>query len=77
MKQVEDMTITVSGIQFWNNENGKGVGAYVDFNESDGVTKIATVPVRLPYELDLTLAQIEELAIATAKGKLLTIINKL
>lgn len=45
------------------------------FYGPDDSTRIISVPVNLPYQLDLTLKQVEELAIATAKGTLKAVAN--
>lgn len=67
MKIVE---IKVSDVVWYENENGKAISASVTLYGPDDYTRIASVPVQLPYQLDLTLRQVEELAIATAKGTL-------
>ena len=62
--------VKVSDVVWDANENGK-----VTFYGPDDCTRIASVPVNLPYQLDLTLKQVEELAIATAKGTLKAVAN--
>lgn len=62
--------VKVSDVVWYANENGKAISAFVTFYGPDDCTRIASVPVNLPYQLDLTLKQVEELAIATAKGTL-------
>jgi len=67
--------IKVSDVLWYDNENGKAVSAFVTFYGPDDCTRIATLPVNLPYQLDLTLRQVEELAIAKAKGTLKAMVD--
>ena len=62
--------IQVHDVIWHDNDNGKEIGARVTFYGPDERTRIVSVPVSLPYQLDLTLKQVEELAIAKAKGTL-------
>ena len=62
--------VKVSDVVWYDNENEKAISAFVTFYGPDDCTRIASVPVNLPYQLDLTIKQVEELAIATAKGTL-------
>lgn len=62
--------IKVSDVVWYDNENGKAISAFVTFYGPDDCTRIASLPIKLPYQLDLTLRQVDELAIAAAKGTL-------
>ncbi|HAT7506959.1 hypothetical protein [Citrobacter braakii] len=67
--------IQVHDVIWYDNFNGKEISASVTFYGPDDSTRIISVPVNLPYQLDLTLKQVEELAIATAKGTLKAVAN--
>lgn len=49
--------VKVSDVVWYDNENGKAISAFVTFYGPDDCTRIASVPVNLPYQLDLTLKQ--------------------
>ncbi|EDW0698131.1 hypothetical protein KV01_002498 [Salmonella enterica subsp. enterica] len=62
--------IQVHDVIWHDNDNGKEIGARVTFFGPDERSCIVSVPVSLPHQLDLTIRQVEELAITTAKEKL-------
>lgn len=67
--------IKVTEISWYDNENGKAIDASVTFFGPDEFTLIARVPVKLPYQLNLTLEQVEEMAIAAAKRTLIEVVH--
>lgn len=69
--------IQVHDVIWYDNFNGKEINASVTFYGPDDSTRIISVPVSLPHQLDLTIRQVEELAITTAKEKLKLIANSI
>lgn len=67
--------IQVHDVSWYDNFNGKEIRASVTFYGPDDCTRIFSIPVSLPHQLDLTLKQVEELAIAKAKGTLKAVAN--
>lgn len=63
------MELNVDGINVYGDEDGKVISATVQVLRDEYRTA-ATVCVEIPYSDDLTIKQIQEMAISAAKEKL-------
>lgn len=61
--------VKVSDVVWYANENGKAISAFVTFYGPDDCTRIASVPVNLPYQLDLPLSKLKSLPLPLLRAR--------